>query len=460
MSIGFDVVNGISGTWLTGVTGVSGGKVVTGANPFLAMGNALYNSGSITVSGITYNGVALAQANQITATLEAANQTTDIWWLDNPATGSNTLTATLSGTAGFYAFWHGSWTGKTTTGLEGNNATQNTSSSTTSPACNITITHTDCWIIGFAFSRDASSPTAGSGTTIRGASVVGHALGDSNADVGTGNQTLNFVAGSATWPGVCSLAISAANAGGSGSTGTLAKTNANDTSAASGTTTILGTLAKTNANDTSVASGTTTVTGTLAKTNANDTVVASGSTGQATGTVAYTNANDTSVAAGTTTVIGTLSKTNANDSVVASGVAGIVSGTLAYTNNNDTVVASGSTPSSSVFGRDGLGGDDVPYRKSPHKGWDKAEWKRRKQFEDGLESTLRETYQRLMGIPAVAAKVDVIVKPVIVNDEPKIDWTKLAQSYARSNALIKLDQEEADLRAAIDEEDEFLMAMI
>lgn len=109
-----------------------------------------------------------------------------------------------------------------------------------------------------------------------------------------------------------------------GSTGTLATTNANDTSAASGTTTVVGTLAKTNANDTSAASGTTTVVGTLATTNANDSVAASGSVGSAgsSGSLAYTNANDTSAASGTTTVTGTVAYTNANDSVSASGSGG------------------------------------------------------------------------------------------------------------------------------------------
>ena len=97
-----------------------------------------------------------------------------------------------------------------------------------------------------------------------------------------------------------------AAAAGAGSSGTLATTNAADTSAASGTTTVLGTLARTNANDTSVAAGTTTVTGSLATTNADDTLAASGSAGSVTGTLATTNANDTSAAAGTTTVLGAL----------------------------------------------------------------------------------------------------------------------------------------------------------
>ena len=90
----------------------------------------------------------------------------------------------------------------------------------------------------------------------------------------------------------------------SGVSGTVAYTNNNDTSAASGTTTVTGTVARTNANDTSAAAGSTTIVGTSATTNANDTSNASGSVGGAvSGTVAYTNNNDTSNAAGNTPVV-------------------------------------------------------------------------------------------------------------------------------------------------------------
>jgi hypothetical protein len=131
-------------------------------------------------------------------------------------------------------------------------------------------------------------------------------------------------------------------------TGTLAKTNANDTSTASGTTTVTGLLSKTNANDTSSASGTTTVTGSLARTNADDAVSASGSVGSAvTGSLAYTNADDTSSASGTTTVTGSLTTTSPNDSSSASGTTTIL-GTLARTNANDTVSASGTVSSGST----------------------------------------------------------------------------------------------------------------
>lgn len=112
-----------------------------------------------------------------------------------------------------------------------------------------------------------------------------------------------------------------------------------------------GTVAYTNANDSGNAAGTTTVVGTLAKTNANDTLAASGSAGSSvSGTLAYTNANDTSAASGTTTVTGTVARTNSNDTAAASGWAGSVSGSLAVTNGDDTLSASGVvTPPVSPF---------------------------------------------------------------------------------------------------------------
>jgi hypothetical protein len=127
--------------------------------------------------------------------------------------------------------------------------------------------------------------------------------------------------------------------------GSLARTSGNDTLAASGTTTIKGSLAKTNANDTSAANGTTTVTGALAVANANDTVSASGSVGSSvSGSVNYTNADDTSAANGTTTVIGSLARTDAGDSVAAAGTT-TVTGSLAATNADDSCSASGTVTS-------------------------------------------------------------------------------------------------------------------
>lgn len=120
---------------------------------------------------------------------------------------------------------------------------------------------------------------------------------------------------------------------------TLARTNFNDTSAASATPVSPGSLTRTNANDTLAASGNTWPSSTLARTNANDTLAASGSVGSAAdGSVAYTNANDTSSATGNTGILSTLARTNANDTLASSG-SPVGGGTLARTNNNDTSAA-------------------------------------------------------------------------------------------------------------------------
>ena len=85
---------------------------------------------------------------------------------------------------------------------------------------------------------------------------------------------------------------------------------------------VSGTAAITNADDTSAASGTTTIVGTSATTNSNDTSNASGTVGggSVTGTSATTNSNDTSSAAGYTAIIGTAAVTNANDTCSAGSV--------------------------------------------------------------------------------------------------------------------------------------------
>lgn len=130
-----------------------------------------------------------------------------------------------------------------------------------------------------------------------------------------------------------------------GATGTVNVTNATDTSAASGTTTVIGTLTKPNADDTCVASGIVGAgsTGTVAYANVSDSVSAAGTT-TVIGSVSNANTNDTLAASGTTTIIGILARTNADDSCAASGFVGPpIAGTVAYSNINDSIAASGTT---------------------------------------------------------------------------------------------------------------------
>lgn len=253
---------------------------------------------------------------------------------------------------------------------------------------------------------------------------------------------------------ISELPLSTLPATTSGVTGTVAYTNANDTLAASGTTTIVGTLAKTNANDTSAASGSpivngavayannndtlaasgsvgSSVSGTVAYTNANDTLSASGTT-TVTGTVARTNANDTGAASGTTTVTGTLVYTNINDSVSASGAAGAVTGTVSYTNNNDTAAATGTAAT---------GGDT-------HDGWWADQW-RKKHKKKPLPETVEEAQALVTEVIAKAKKKTIdLPKAIVLPDNT-------AQQIAIAETLIDR------LRAMQDEDDiEALLLML
>ena len=125
--------------------------------------------------------------------------------------------------------------------------------------------------------------------------------------------------------GFYSLAGQAAEVytGTSGTTGTLNRTNLNDSLSANGTSTISGNLSRTNNNDVLVATGINdnTIFGVVTVVNLNDTLTSSGQS-TSSGTLSTTNSNDTSTGFGTTTVIGTLNKTNANDTSSGYGYPG------------------------------------------------------------------------------------------------------------------------------------------
>jgi len=107
---------------------------------------------------------------------------------------------------------------------------------------------------------------------------------------------------------------------------------------------VTGTAAVTLGNDTSSATGTTTVLGTAALTLGNATSSATGVVGSVSGTAAITLGNDTSSAQGTTSIGGTGAVTLGNDFSTASGAVGsAVTGTAAITLGNDTSSATGTT---------------------------------------------------------------------------------------------------------------------
>jgi hypothetical protein len=131
----------------------------------------------------------------------------------------------------------------------------------------------------------------------------------------------------------------------SGTTGTAAPTEANDTSSASGQLGYSGTSAATEAADTSSATGTVAnpVTGSAAVAQANQTATASGVL-QYTGTAATSQSSQTSTASGQLGYSGTSAVTQANQTSAASGTytaGGSFSGIVAVTQASQTSAASG-----------------------------------------------------------------------------------------------------------------------
>lgn len=127
-------------------------------------------------------------------------------------------------------------------------------------------------------------------------------------------------------------------------TGTVAQTQANQTSAASGLETITGTSANVQANQTSTASGSVgaaPITGIVAVTQANQTSTASGfSVQNLTGTVAVTQAAQTSTASAVETFTGTSANVQDDQTSTATATFGYA-GTVNVTQDNQTSTASG-----------------------------------------------------------------------------------------------------------------------
>ncbi len=104
--VAFDATTSSSGALLQATNTLTFLHTTTGANLVMVVGVSLNISGrnSTTVSGVTYNGVALTSAGAAAVT---TNRRTEMWYLKAPATGNHNVVVTLSipgaGTVGVVA---------------------------------------------------------------------------------------------------------------------------------------------------------------------------------------------------------------------------------------------------------------------------------------------------------------------------------------------------------------------
>ncbi len=94
--IAFDAVS--NSTFQTAQSTYSWSHTCTGSNRFLAVDVGILSAGQ-TVTGITYNGVALSLVSGAAISTVTSLGRVECWGLANPASGSNTIAVTLSGSS-------------------------------------------------------------------------------------------------------------------------------------------------------------------------------------------------------------------------------------------------------------------------------------------------------------------------------------------------------------------------
>lgn len=196
-------------------------------------------------------------------------------------------------------------------------------------------------------------------------------------------------------------------------------------------------------------------TGTLAKTNANDTLAASGSAVGFTGTLAKTNANDTVAGVGTQTNTGTFARTNADDSLDSVGFLA-TSGTLDVTNAADLLAAFGTGGGTPFSPGGGGGGGRIGYRPRfqiiyPNVKRGKTLDKKIGEWIEAIVAGEPEAEE-----PAEVAQVRKVVTPYVREDT--IDLAAMQRDAKQVRALLKAYEVEAKRQA--DEEDDELLMMV
>lgn len=154
---------------------------------------------SATITGVTYNGVAMTSIGSVD------NTTTSflvyLFYLISPATGAHNIIVSASSTAAIAA-QAASYTGAKQTGVpDASNITGVTT--TTDFLQSVTIIANNCWIVWAAGTNNTK--TAGINTTIRQVDTVryGNLIADTNASQGAaGSKTMELTSVSSTYVGI------------------------------------------------------------------------------------------------------------------------------------------------------------------------------------------------------------------------------------------------------------------
>jgi hypothetical protein len=162
MAIAYDTVTGTASP-NTGGGPITFSHTCSGSNRALIVYVSSVDSN--VPATVTYNGVSMTRI-----VISGGSEPTSLWFLANPASGSNTVSVSWSGTFKYVRAGAISYTGVKQSGNPTISASNFNNSSVTSLSQNITPTVANCWIVGALFKNGTSTPTPNSGLTKRNAS--------------------------------------------------------------------------------------------------------------------------------------------------------------------------------------------------------------------------------------------------------------------------------------------------
>jgi len=180
----------------------------SGSDRFLVVG-IRHNTSAVTFT-VTYNSVSMTEIGSGQLFNGDTNRMR-LFYLINPASGSNTVSVTPS--ASDYFQWSvASYNGVDQASQPDSSNSGETSGVSTHPI-STTVVAEDSWMVG-VWGGGGWNITAGTGTTERSSGVDFYALGDSNGALASGSRTLTMTTGGNEAEGQIALSFDPASAAG------------------------------------------------------------------------------------------------------------------------------------------------------------------------------------------------------------------------------------------------------
>lgn len=202
-AVAFDVYT--DGGNAPSATTLTWNHTTSGSNRFLAVLGQ--NGGGDLSTGVTYATISLTQAVKTTILAQYIYS----YFLPNPASGTNSTVWSVSSNPGGFNGTSASYSGAQQSGSvdTGSLAEATTSGDRVST---VNVNTANSWLVS-SYSAFIASPVSVVNGTARGAFPAGGSIADSNAGVGTGNQTIGYHWNSADTHMMVAMSIAPAAAG-------------------------------------------------------------------------------------------------------------------------------------------------------------------------------------------------------------------------------------------------------